>query len=529
MNRRTFLHLDRSTPAPSANAALTPYNGPWDRRRAAHLVRRTGFGASKRDVDRAFNDGSATAAVARLVETAATDPIPEAPQWYQRGGGTGVQEMYDLQRRWFEAMRTKGLVEKMTLFWHNHFSTQWSVNEGKTNASIAHLSYDHYKLLRLHALGNFKTLVRNVGLNPAMLVYLDGYVNKKGQANENYAREVCELFTMGQYDAANNPNYTEDDIKEIARAFTGWVVGSDNRASFDPSQHDRGNKTIFGQTDTFDYDGVIDLLFALRGPQTARFICRKIYCFFVQAMPDKSVISELAEVFLANQFEIAPVLQTLLGSSHFYDDTFVASRIKSPVEMLIGFLREAEVTPNTELLENMREVLTPTALNQELFNPPNVAGWPGLNPPDADNRPGHYAWLTTGTLPSRWETAGRFLYNENNNNYDPFVLAQKISDPSDPLRLATDLAETLLPVPLGEAGIHQIEESFGGNPDIPLPPDFLSGPAYSINLAKILLNGSPYYEWPRFSEQEPENVDEARHLLRQFIDYLIQLPEYQLT
>ena len=513
----------------SAAAGLAPYSGSWDRRRAAHLVRRTSFGAIKREVDRALNDGSATAATGRLVEAALSDPLPEAPSWYSHNGSTGTEEIYDLQRSWLEAMRAQGLIEKMTLFWHNHFVTQWAANQGKASNSVGHLTYDYYKLLRWHALGNFRTLVYNVGLNPAMLIYLDGFVNEKGQANENYGRELLELFTMGQYGPDGSENYTEQDIKETARALTGWIVNSSNRATLDPARQDRGSKTIMGRTDLFDYDGVIDLIFDVRASQIAHFVCRKLYSFFVQPIPDEGVVGELAQVFLANNFEIAPVVETLLASAHFYEETFIAGRIKSPVELLIGFLREAEVTPNRALLDNLREMLTPTALNQELFNPPNVAGWPGINPPGADGQPGHYAWLSTGTLPDRWDTLERFLFGENGNIYDPFTLAQKVSDPSDPFRLPTDLAQTLLPVPLDEVGIFDIEEDFGGDPALPPPQEFLNGPRHAVNLSKILLNGSPHYEWPRFTENNPENEEEAREQLLRFLSYLIQLPEYQLT
>lgn len=513
----------------STEQALTPYAGPWDRRRATHLIRRQGFGALKREVDQALNDGSATAAVARLVETAQTDPLPEPPAWYQGGGSSEVEEVYDLQRSWFEAMRTRGLIEKMTLFWTNHFAVQWSVNQGKASNSASHLTYDYYRLLRLHALGNFRTLVHNIGRNAAMLVYLDGFVNEVGHANENYARELLELFTMGLYAPDGAENYTEADIKELARALTGWVVTGSNGAAFDPARHDGGAKTIFGHTAAFDYDAALDLIFDARADAIAVFVCRKLYCFFVQPMPHEAVVRALADVFLANDFEIAPVLQTLLGSDHFYQDTFIASRIKSPLELIIGFLREAELTPTRDLLEAVREMLAPTALNQEPFNPPNVAGWPGLNPPAADNQPGHYAWLTTGTLPDRWQHLDALLNGEAGATYDPFDLVQKRSDPSDPLRIPADLAEAFLPIPLHEAGIHDLREPFGGNPEFPPPPQFLEGPAHAVNLTKIMLNGTPHYEWPRFDEQNPAHVAEARELLRRYITYLVHLPEYQLT
>ncbi len=153
-----------------------------------------------------MNDGSATATVSRLIATALSDPLPEAPSWYNHAGSTGTDEIYDLQRTWLEAMRSKGLIEKMTLFWHHHLVTQWVAIDGKASNSVGHLTYDYYKLLRWHALGNFRTLVYNIGLNPAMLIYLDGFVNEQGQANENYGRELLELFTMGQYGPDGSEN-----------------------------------------------------------------------------------------------------------------------------------------------------------------------------------------------------------------------------------------------------------------------------------------------------------------------------------
>ncbi|GIV60541.1 MAG: hypothetical protein KatS3mg043_1630 [Rhodothermaceae bacterium] len=256
MHRRSFLRIpDRPVSAnPRRRAGLEPYAGPWTRRQARHLVRRTGFGAIKREVDGVLADGNAATAVDRLVAAAQADPLPEAPAWYGRSNTSGISEIYELQRAWFEAMRTKGLIEKMTLFWHNHFVTQYTGIRSKTSLSAAHLVYDYYTLLRRHALGNFRTLVRKIGLNPAMLVYLDGFVNERGKANENYARELLELFTMGQTGPDGSLNYTETDIKEIARALTGWVVTGDRRASFDPARHDGGLKQVWGETGAFDYD-----------------------------------------------------------------------------------------------------------------------------------------------------------------------------------------------------------------------------------------------------------------------------------
>ena len=328
----------------SVAAGLNPYTGTWDRRRAAHLVRRTCFGAIKREVDLALAGGSADAAVARILSDATSAPLPDPPAWYNgSSSASDIERIYDVQRRWFEAMRVPGLSEKMTLFWHNHFVIQYPSLMQKAPGAVPKLCYDYLTLIRLNALGNLKSFVRAIGTNPAMLVYLDGFVNEKGAANENYGRELLELFTMGQFAPDGAPNYTESDIKEIARALTGYVVTSSGGSYFEPNRFDDGTKSFFGQTGSFDYDDVVDILFEVRGAQIAHYICRKLYCFFVQPVPDEAFVAELASTFVASGFEIAPVLETLFTSAHFLDGSYRAARIKSPVELLVGFVREAEL------------------------------------------------------------------------------------------------------------------------------------------------------------------------------------------
>ncbi|HET6569467.1 MAG TPA: DUF1800 domain-containing protein [Rhodothermales bacterium] len=502
----------------------------WSRQNATHLVRRTTFGAMKRDVDAALADGSASAAANRIVDAAAAVPLPDRPAWYaDLGTGSDTERIYALQRLWFEEMRSGGLREKMALFWHNHFVTQWPTYSGKSDVSAARLAWDYLELIRKHAMGNFRVLLHDMGLNPAMLYYLDGYINTSGAANENYAREVMELFTMGQFDEDGQPNYAETDIKQIARALTGWMVTSKAAASFNPALHDEGTKSFLGQTGNFGYDDVVDALIETRANQIAWFICKKLYCYFVQAEPDDTVIDSLAATFIASDWEIAPVLKKLFSSDAFYSSTLIAARIKSPVEYLIGCVRECEITPTTELYEYIRVSLTPERLNQELLNPPNVAGWPGLNPPGSDGAPGQRSWLTTGTLPDRWNMAEQLIYGYGATNFDPVDLGRKISDPSNPYLLPTDLAHVMLAVPLSVAGIRDVEAPFGGDPMAPPPQAFLDGPAYSVSLCKIMLDGMAHYEWPVFSEKGSEEDEAARTLLRAYLTYLVELPAYQLT
>ena len=508
---------------------LEPYTGPWTRRHARHLVSRSNFGALKRDVDNAYNDGSASAAATLIVDEAASIPLPEPPQWYNGNGSTGVSEIYDIQTGWLEAMRTLGFIEKMTLFWHNHLPTGWPAVDGKTSYSIGHLTYEYYKFLRLNALGNVQDMIRGIGKNAAMHYYLDGYLNEAGAANENFARELLELFTMSQYNAVGAENYSENDIKEIAKALTGWTVNSNRVVVFNSNRYDGSVKSFWGQSGNFGYDDVIDIVFAQRGAQSAHYICRKLYTFFVHAVPDEAIVAELASDLVAQGFEILPVVKKLLSSEHFYRDDFIGARIKSPIEYIIGFLREAEVNPTAEMLDRVRDAITPANLGQEALNPPNVAGWPGVNPPDASGNPGHHTWLTTSSLPERWQVLNDIVYDRFGAEYDPIDLAFKISDPSDPFSIAIDVAETIMPLALDEIGIREVEEPFGGNPDIPVPDQVLNGEPHVRNLSKILLDGSPFYEWPFIEDEESAGIDDARKFVRAFIAYLVQLPAYQLT
>ena len=158
-----------------------------------------------------------------------------------------------------------------------------------------------------------------------------------------------------------------------------------------------------------------------------------------------------------------------------------------------------------------------------------MAGWPGLNPPGSDGAPGHRIWLNTGSLPERWNVLRRFLEGDAGGLFDPIDLAGKLSDPSDPFRVSRDLAETFLPVPLEHAGIPHIPEEFGGVMVLAPPQELLDGPAYLVDLAKILLNGTHWYEWPNFNARKPGNVQGARRLVRDYLQFLLQLPAYQLT
>jgi uncharacterized protein (DUF1800 family) len=249
------------------------------------------------------------------------------------------------------------LREKMTLFWHNHFSC---------NIGNAYYEQELNNIERANALGNFKTLLLQVSQTPAMLQFLNNQQNQKNHPNENFARELMELFTLGR------GNYTEQDIKESARSFTGWAYnGKLGVYSFNPRQHDDGQKTFLGKTGNFCGEDIIDIIVANK--QTAVFLSTKLYRYFVNDVPDMEHVNQMANVLYNAKYEIKPLLEFVLLSDWFYDDKNIGNLVKSPVEFLIGLNRQFYVNyQNPDVLMQFQRTL-----GQVLFRPPNVAGWPG--------------------------------------------------------------------------------------------------------------------------------------------------------
>jgi uncharacterized protein (DUF1800 family) len=253
------------------------------------------------------------------------------------------------------------------------------------------LMYRQNQLLRKHAFGYFGELLHDVSKDPAMVVYLDGASNRKGQPNENFAREVMELFTLGE------GHYREQDVKEAARAFTGWSVDRDTGLfMFRRGIHDYGNKTVLGRSGNLDGDQVIDIL--LKKPQTAQFVTRKLWREFVSPVPDEIQIARLAEDFRDSGYHIARLMRALLTSDAFYAPDNRAALIKSPVEFVVGTLKQFDIdAPNLRPF-----VIASALLGQNVFAPPNVKGWPGGE-----------AWINSATLLGRKQLIDRLFRNED--------------------------------------------------------------------------------------------------------------------
>lgn len=269
-----------------------------------------------------------------------------------------VEDIKNLNLTWLSEMINSEaqLREKMSFFWHGHFACR-----------VVNIYFQQQLLnvIRENALGNFGDLLREVSKTPAMLSFLNNQQNKKEHANENFAREVMELFTMGR------GNYTETDVKEGARAFTGW--GFNLRGEFiqRPFQHDNGNKTFLGKTGNLDGDDIIDII--LEQKATAKFITQKIYKFFVNDEVDPHKIESLADGFYQSNYDLQKLMNAIFLSEWFYEEINIGTRIKSPVELIVGVRRLIPM----ELEKPESQLLFQKVLGQILFYPPNVAGWPG--------------------------------------------------------------------------------------------------------------------------------------------------------
>jgi uncharacterized protein (DUF1800 family) len=356
---------------------------PWNRKWAAHLFRRATFGPSRRDLIDAERDGL-QATLDRIFHGA-----PHALERRQTLEDIGrvAADRDDggdqLRSWWVYAMLESGdpLREKMTLFWHNHFATSIA------KVQSASLMFRQNSLLREHALGKFEPFLQAMSKDPAMLIWLDSNSNIKGKPNENYAREVMELFSLGV------GNYTEKDIREAARAFTGWHTDGQG-FKFVPGLHDYSAKTFFGRTGQWNGNDIVRIV--LDQAAAARFLVGKLYSHFISetAVPTDAFLAPLCDSFRKSGYDVALLLRTMLSSRHFYSEQAFRRRIKSPVEFVLGAVRG--VADPAKLAVAPQELARRiSAMGQELFAPPNVKGWPG----------GRH-WLNTSTIVERDNFAG---------------------------------------------------------------------------------------------------------------------------
>ena len=389
---------------------------------SAHLLRRIHFGPTIEEIDylSSLNINDAVEYILRDIPPPPPpgnwidDPFPYNYGSYSPEQRDSLQAAYDLYSLelnvwWLDQMfnSSSSIIEQMTLFWHDHFAT--SIETVKYPPAMYHQN----KILREYAIGNFKDLVTLMIFDPAMMVWLDNRENRVGAINENFARELLELFTMGEGE------YTQQDVMEAARALTGYQTNG-LETYFVSDRFDNGVKTFLGQTGNFNTYDIIDIIF--EQPQTAYFICEKLYKWFVYENPNEEIVQDLAQIMIDNNYEIKPVLYALFSSEHFFDDNFKGSKFKDPINHSLGVIRQSYIDINQTLyFQNNAYTLHDILLYVQnlngllIFNPPDVSGWPGYR-----------NWINTFTLPNRKIFTNYIFDGTFGTLGDPVLFAERI-------------------------------------------------------------------------------------------------------
>jgi uncharacterized protein (DUF1800 family) len=366
---------------------------PWNLQRVGHLYRRAAFGANWAELQAGLTSGPDKAIESLLAGGPDAEPFPPAIAKANNG--------FQLSSWWLKRLLESKhpLREKMTLFWHNHFAT----SNAKVNNTGAMIGM--YDLLYRQSLGNFGAMVQEITLDPAMLVWLDTVTSTRGQPNENYARELMELFTLGI------GHYSEADIREAARAFTGYEI-KDGRGRLNPAKHDGTNKSVFGKTGNWSADDIVKS--CLKQPACPYFIVGKLYRYLVSETdsPSRELLAPLAEAFAAD-FDIGKLVARILRSNLFFSDTAYRARVKSPVEFAVGIVHALEGRVPASALSVALE-----SLGQRLGYPPNVKGWDGGQ-----------IWLNAQTLLYRQNLALALTSTDDDrfkSRTDPAQLAKSV-------------------------------------------------------------------------------------------------------
>ncbi|NNE29974.1 MAG: DUF1800 domain-containing protein [Saprospiraceae bacterium] len=531
----------RTTAATSAGS-LAPYTGPFDRAAASHLLRRVTFGANYDQIRQAETEGLATT----IAKIFTQDPEPQPPinHRYESDPGcaigeTWIDQPYTLDDE-IRAYRQESLYawtgflmykdnisihEKLVLFWHNHFVTG-DINDPK-------FVYQYSKTLRENALGNFREFTKAITVDPSMLIYLNGNDNVASSPNENFARELVELFTVGKGDLVgpgDYTNYTEDDIQAMSKVLTGWTsIGyfaqdaTPVGIAFSPTNHDNSTKQLshrFGNASisaagTQEYKNLIDIIFQQRA--CAEHICRKIYRFFIgdniNTDIENDIIQPLADLMIANDYEIQPVLETLFMSEHFFSDAAYGCVIKNPIDYFVGMGRNFELSFDQDMLishmQSLGTLYAASFLGMSYYNPPGVAGWKAYYQEPTF----HQIWINSVTLPNRMGYA-YVLINQGFDfdgfpiYVDPLTLVDKMDSPADPNSVITEFAMTLLPRPLSIGQIGYLKQ--------------------------VLIPGLPDFEWEvEYLEYTGDPTNEqlangVRNKLKNLLTVILTMAEYQL-
>jgi uncharacterized protein (DUF1800 family) len=532
-------------------AGVEPFAGTWNEITAAHLLHRTMFGPTRSEIHAAAASSLDTV-VRQLLTTQPAPPIPPDPieagrDWtigpYSDISSNNYKYIYALKQWWVGLMVTQGIsiTEKMTLFLHNHFATETQV------VGDARYVYKQNALFRSYALGNLKELVKSITIDPAMLIYLNGYLNRIPTPDENYGRELQELFTIGkgaQAGQGDYTNYTEQDVKAAARVLTGWIIKRNSAppvSVFVQDRHDPDNKqfsaayqnTVItpkiltgGIVDGYqEVNDLVEMIFKQRA--TAECYCRKLYRYFVyydiDATVEQNVITPLADIMIQNNFDLTPVLDTLFRSAHFFDSNNIGCVIKNPSEAVAGMIRQIGFPiPDTSssdfmnLMDRFRSTFAD--LQMDLLDPPNVAGWAAYHQePDY-----HEIWINTTTLPTRGKFTDSLLTgftpSGGGTSYklDPVAYAATLSNPSDPFALVDDLAADLMPPIQNGTYITTDQKNY-----------------LIYNVLGLVQNDE--YEWTTNWNAAQQSVPDTAALklvtdkLKSLLKFMMRMPEFQLT
>jgi len=521
---------------------LNPYSGSWNEKTVKHLLRRTLFGMRHTEVQSYLGLGNLNNALSSLFEIKAMNSLPlvnytngdDIKEPKAKDGETWINEAWyneieyyrllSLKTWWLDLMlKDQTIFEKMVIFWHNHIPVEM------VGVFHARQSYDYLMTLRKYALGNFKQLIKALTIEPLMLFYLNGNDNDKSAPDENYARELQELFCIGK---GPNAKYTEDDVKAIARVLTGWKTDYEKpKTFFAPRSHDTedkqfsgfyGNAIIKGRSGDAGKEELDDLInMIVNHPECAFFVCRKLYRFFVYPeisdWTEVNIIQPLADIFTKNNFEILPVLKTLLSSNHFFDPLLHLAMIKSPLDYSIGFSRHFNMRFPESPLDYKAKYQAQTVMyyfltsfQQDIGDPPNVSGWPAYYQyPQYDK-----SWISTHTIHQRGVHSDMLVwygYQMDNGvaTIDWVAYTNTYVHPENPTNLIDDVLARLY--------------------DIPVDTEVKK------YLKAILLSGqiNDYYwtgawlEWKAKPDNPMvRNTIEVR--LKIFFQYILQMDEYQI-
>ena len=481
-------------------ANISNYTGAWSDAQVKHLLRRTLFGFNRSDIA-FFKSMSMSDAVDYILNVPSsapnppvngynnaniTDPdIPSGQTWVNGPDNNNLTAQRRLSLYSWSMQQVLGpdrhIREKMTVFMHNHFATEVE------NVGSPILAYRHHKLLRDNCVGNFKNLVKSVTSDLAMLIYLNGYVNSKTAPDENYARELMELFTLGK---SADSQYTEDDVKTAAKVLTGFRINfSTLNGFFDSNAHDTTNKTFSsffnnttitgktGQAGAGETDELINMIFT-KEDVVARHVVRQLYRYFVYYVIDSNietnVIIPLADIFKMN-WEIKPVLSTLFKSAHFYDNNNVGCYIKNPLDVYASFIKQCQIQMPVNPVEDVHtshlliwQLAAASGMN--LGNPPNVSGWPAYY----QDPQYHELWLNSDSLPKRIQYVVALMIGVNyatgkKIQADLIAFAKLCSDPSDPNVLIQETIDLFYAMDISttqKTGLKQSTLLFGQTNDI---------------------------------------------------------------